>query len=63
MAAGMVDVVEELKKVPVARVRLMQREIAHLRVAFPANVDALVEHMCMEAASQDCEPRRAQRLR
>ena len=59
---GKVDVVETLKKVPVARVRAMQREIASLRIAYPAQVDVTVDHMCMEAAYHDCQ-RRTQQLR
>jgi hypothetical protein len=51
---GKVDVVSFLSKLPVDRVRAMQREIAQLRIAYPANVDALVEGMCMETAMFGC---------
>jgi hypothetical protein len=49
-----VNVIDVLRKVPIGRVRAMQREIARLRISWPASVDAVVEHMCVEAATFGC---------
>jgi len=57
--ADKVDVVDVLSKVPVDRVRAMQREIANLRISWPASVDVIVELMCAEAATHDCRSTRS----